>query len=238
MMNDNKDINNVKFEVKNVPTEEPTPFSIVFVLDKSGSMESMVKEPVDGLNNFYKEQNMNGKFFSTLVFFNHKTEFIHENINGEDVKTFEYSDYKPDGMTALYDAIGHAITKQESIKKENVIFVILTDGHENTSRDYNRKQIKEKITKAEKEYGWKFIYLGANQDAIYVGNSLGISTSCDYEYTQNGCKNIFREVSSELSRCISHNDPAESITLKVLSENTNLQEDFTLPLLNPSLMRT
>jgi len=193
--------------------EEQIPFSIVFVLDKSGSMESMGKEPVDGLNNFYKEQNMNGKFFSTLVFFNEKTEFVHANLEGENVKELEYNEYKPNGMTALYDAIGQAIAKQESVKMENVIFVILTDGHENASKEYSKTQIKDKIIKLEKEHGWKFIYLGANQDAFLVGQSIGIQTSCDYQYTQQGCQNIFRGISENISRCVSHSVPVDKIEL-------------------------
>lgn len=233
MMNNNENIiDNDETKHENNTT---IPFSIVFILDKSGSMENMGKEPVDGLNNFYKEQNENGKFFSTLILFNHKSEIIHENIEGESVKRLEYSDYKPDGMTALYDAIGHGITKQESVKKENVIFVILTDGHENSSREYNRKEIKEKINKAEKEYGWKFIYLGANQDSFEVGNSIGISTSCDYNYTKAGCREIFREVSSGLSKCISHEVPTDLFSLNPVAENRPI--DAPEPKIS-SLLRT
>ena len=194
-----------------------TPFSVVFILDQSGSMNSMGNEPVDGLNNFYKEQNESGKFFSTLVFFSDKTKFIHENIDGKDVKELKYEDYVPNGMTALYDAIGVSIAKQESVKTENVIFVILTDGHENSSREYTCKQIKDKITKMEKEYNWKFVYLGANQDAFEVGNSLGIHRSYDYNYTQAGCKDVFRGVSHGLSSCISHADPDNDIEINLES---------------------
>jgi len=142
-------------------------------MDKSGSMVSMGNEPIDGLNNFYEEQKKVDKFNSTLVFFNEKVDFIHENKLSIDIHTITNKEYTPSGMTALYDAIGKSIDYQRSIKTEDVIFVILTDGCENSSQEYNKNTIKKLIETMENEHKWKFIYLGANQDSFTVGGGLG-----------------------------------------------------------------
>ena len=196
---------------ENIPetkTEEsakvPVPASVVFVMDKSGSMINMGGEPIQGLNGFYKKQKESGDFISTLVFFSDDVVFHHENINGKDVPLLTDEDYDRNGMTALYDAIGKSIEFQRKIKTENVIFVILTDGHENSSREYNKKSIRTMITKMEKDHGWLFIYLGANQDSFAVSQGLGIRHSADYEYSPSGCADVFRAVSDNLSRCISN----------------------------------
>ena len=138
--------------------------SVVFILDNSGSMIEMKDEPRQGLNAFYKTQQEAGDFLSTLIFFNSRVSFKHKNLNGKDVPILSEKDYGPNGMTALYDAIGEAIEYQKSQKLENVMFVILTDGEENASMKYNKKDIKEMIQQMEEDHKWVFMYLGANQD--------------------------------------------------------------------------
>ena len=176
--------------------------SVVFVMDASGSMVNMGDEAIQGLNAFYDKQKNSGEFTSTLVFFNHEVVFHHKNINGTDVPVLTHTDYNRCGMTALYDAIGISIEYQKKIKTENVIFVILTDGLENCSREYEKNSIKRLITQMEREYKWLFIYMGANQNSFEVSSNIGIKNSSDYDYSPLGCKKIMETISDNVSRCI------------------------------------
>jgi len=201
-------------------------YSVVFIMDKSGSMSSLGVEPVDSLNNFYDLQVKSGEFNTTLIFFNDKVEFIHKNIESSNIKKINYEDYKPNGMTALYDAIGEAIEYQKTIQNENVIVVILTDGHENSSQKYRGNQIKELTSKLENDNGWKFIYLGANQDSFDVGSQIGVNTTADYEYTPLGLNCIMRTISHNVSECLSGVKKACDIDLKEdVVENLNVTFD-------------
>lgn len=177
--------------------------SIVFVMDKSGSMISMGNEPIDGLNNFYEEQKKVCEFNSTLIFFNEKVTFVHKNKSSKDLENITSEDYVPAGMTALYDAVGTGIDYQRSIKTDNVIFVILTDGLENSSQEYTKKSIKELTGKMETEYNWKFMYLGANQDSFAVGEGLGFRNTTDFDATPLGCQTLMRGISETVSHCLS-----------------------------------
>jgi len=141
-------------------------FTIVFVMDKSGSMTSMNDEPWQGLNSFITEQkSLIPNFKFTLCFFNNKVEFIYKNLDSEKIPLLKKEDYKPESMTALYDAIGKTIEFQLTQSKNNVIFVILTDGLENCSNEFDNSKIKKMINDMETENKWKIIYLGANKDA-------------------------------------------------------------------------
>ena len=177
--------------------------SILFIMDKSGSMANMGREPVDGLNTFFEEQKNTASFRATLVLFSDKSEFIFTNKLGSEIEKISYEQYKPGGMTALYDAIGFAIEKQKEYQVDNVVCVILTDGLENCSKEYTSKTIKDMITKMKTDHKWEFKYLGANQDSFAVGGGLGINKTYDYEYSPLGCNQIMRTISSEVSRCIS-----------------------------------
>ena len=183
-------------------------YSIVFVLDKSGSMKIMGDEPVESMNNFIKVQkNNNLKFKFTLVLFNDEVEFIFKNIDSEEIPEIKTSDYNPCGMTSLYDAIGKAISYQEDQKNDKVIFVILTDGQENSSNEYTNSVIKRMISDKEMNNKWKFTFLAANQDSFAVGATLGIAkNNCsNFEYTPCGLNNIMSSISAEVSDTLSNN---------------------------------
>jgi hypothetical protein len=211
------------------PAKEPVQVSIVFVMDASGSMMAMGDEPIQGLNSFYTQQKRSGEFTSTLVFFNHDVTFHHQNIDGKVVPSLSDKDYKRDGMTALYDAIGKSIEYQRKIKTENVIFVILTDGHENSSREYRHTAIKYLITEMEQKHKWTFIYLGANQDSFAVSQGLGIRHSADYDYSGTGCAEIFRTVSDGISRCISHEVPVGEFESDDIKTATTMDPNAPAP---------
>jgi hypothetical protein len=192
--------------VQKTETSNDEVVSILFISDGSGSMSSLGDEPVQSTRAFYKKQQDTGKnFMSTHIVFNNSVKFIHKNKNGSEINIRD-EDFIPNGMTALYDAIGKGIDYQKTIKTKNVICVILTDGLENASNTYKLNDIKSLITEMETEHKWVFIYLGANQDAFEVGNSMGLAphSSTNYEYTPRGLNNIMREVSDSISRCVSN----------------------------------
>jgi hypothetical protein len=147
---------------------------IVTVLDESGSMGTIKSDTIGALNGFIKEQRkVEGLANCFLTKFNMKIDKVYENMPIQDVPMINESNYVPNNWTRLYDAIGYTINQVKSLIKEmhddekpsKVLFVILTDGKENRSTDFNKNQILEKIAKREKK-GWAFVYLGANQDSI------------------------------------------------------------------------
>ena len=147
---------------------------IVVVLDRSGSMGTIKDDAIGGFNHFLDEQKkLPGKASMTLVQFDDQYEVVHEKVALKQVPKLTNATYQPRNTTALLDAVGKTIVKADSMKAKQVAFVILTDGHENASKEYNRSQIFDMITERTKQ-GWQFIFLGANQDAIDAGGAIGI----------------------------------------------------------------
>jgi hypothetical protein len=179
--------------------------SILFILDQSGSMSSMGDEPLQGLNSFYDKQKESGDFYSTLLTFNNDVKFIHKNIIGKEIKELKKKDLIPQGLTALYDAIGEGIEYQKSIKLENVLVVIMTDGENNASQKFKKEDIQTLISHMEKKYGWSFSYLGANQDSFRVATDINIKNYQNFEFTREGCGEVFRNISDTVSRCVTSN---------------------------------
>ena len=218
--------------------------SILFILDSSGSMEKLGKEPIQSMRSFYKTQQETGKeFLSTFITFSDKPKFVHKNMIGSEIDIKD-EDFEPDGMTALYDAIGTGIDYQKNIKTNNVICVILTDGHENSSRIYRASDIRKLTTEMEKEHKWIFMYLGANQDSFAVSETLGINPtySADYDHTPEGFSGLMRGVSDTVSRCVSHDVTVENFVPEINSiPNSEISMSSSPPrqsLTRPSLTRT
>lgn len=151
---------------------------IVVILDRSGSMENIRDDMVGGLKQFVADQKkVKGKANFTLVQFDTEYEVVYDGVDIQDVNGI---DLVPRGWTALLDAIGRTIesTQKRIAKtpKRKVIFVIITDGLENSSQKFSKSEIVESIGHTSEKHDWKFIYLGANQDAIQEGTSLGINS--------------------------------------------------------------
>ena len=183
---------------------ESSVISLLVIVDESGSMSSMSHSTLPNLKEFYQTQKGTGKeFLSTMVFFNDTVKFVHKNVQGSSVE-FANDCHKPNGMTALYDAIGESIGFQRNIKSDNVICVIITDGHENSSKIYNGDDIK-KLTNEMTEKGWTFVYLGANQDSFGVSKDLGLNPMFSHTYEQNDAdfSKTMRTLSADVSACIS-----------------------------------
>lgn len=161
---------------------------IVFILDRSGSMSSRKTDAEGGMNEFIRNQKeLPGEANLTLVQFDEHYDVVYRGP----VKNAPEFKLVPRGSTALHDAIGRTInetgTKLAKLSEHErpalVIFVILTDGEENASREFSGHKIKEMVEHQESKYNWKFTYLGANQDAIAVGNSIGTQSSANYNNT-------------------------------------------------------
>lgn len=156
------------------------PQDIIIILDESGSMETMGKEPKQTINSFIKEQQeaLDDEATFSLWKFNSKVTKVIDDQKLSEVN--EFTNFNPHGLTALLDAIGEAITtKRNKEKNHDVICVILTDGVENSSKKYTSDDIRRLTKEMEEEFNWKFLYLGANQDSFNVGGRYGInSTRC------------------------------------------------------------
>jgi uncharacterized protein YegL len=147
---------------------------IVVLLDKSGSMSTIASATVNGFNKFvYEQQQLHAEASLSLIQFNGTSHTIFSQLPIKSVYPISLGKgFSPDGNTAMLDAIGHAI-KNTEVKGE-VIFIIITDGYENASTAFSLDTIKGMITALQQQAHWKFIFMGANQDAIAVGKSLGI----------------------------------------------------------------
>lgn len=171
---------------------------IIFILDSSGSMAHMGKEPVDSLKDFIRQQKTDGARI-TLVTFNDSMTTVIDDKPLSSKFIFHYDRWKPGGMTALLDTMGNVITRKlRSSRNENVFLVILTDGEENCSKEYTTSQIKKLTEYAISTHNWQIVYLGANHDAITTGRNLGCSISKQFEYSATGLKNMMSTCSTSL----------------------------------------
>lgn len=179
---------------------------LVFVLDRSGSMWNLAKDTVRGFNHMLKEQSLlEDECFVTTVLFSHEIENLHDGTPLGKVQPMYLEDYQPHGSTALYDALGLTIARmvrrQKSARKEDradkVMFVIITDGQENASELYTRREVKKMIEFESQVYDWEFIFLGANIDAKESARVLGISPAhaANYMPDSQGTELNFKVVS-------------------------------------------
>jgi len=164
---------------------------LVFILDKSGSMAGLEADTIGGYNSMLvKQQKAEGEAFVTTVLFNHLCELLHDRINVRGISPITEEDYEVGGTTALLDAIGFTIQKMINVQKrtseeeraEKVLFVITTDGAENASREYTTDKIKKMVQHQKEKYGWEFMFLGANIDAISTAAQFGIDEDFAVEY--------------------------------------------------------
>lgn len=169
---------------------------VVFILDKSGSMAGLEADTIGGYNSMLKKQKKAaGEAFVTTVLFNHQYELLHDRVHVKEIKALTESDYEVCGTTALIDAIGFSIQKtvREQKRKnqsDHVLFVITTDGMENASREFTAARVKKMIQQQKEKYGWTFMFLGANIDAVETASTFGIDKefAVDYHADEEGTK--------------------------------------------------
>ncbi len=198
---------------------------LVFILDRSGSMSGLERDTIGGFNSMIQEQKKGttektGGAYVTTVLFDHKYEIIHDRAPVEEVPKLTEKEYYVRGNTALLDAIGktihhisqiHKYAREEDVPAKT-LFVITTDGFENSSRLYSSDEIKKMITHEKEKYGWEFLFLGANIDAIETARHYGINEDRAVTYCSDseGTKLNYRVVSNAVSgmRCGSALNPS------------------------------
>lgn len=164
---------------------------LVFILDKSGSMSGLEKDTIGGFNSMIADQKKEeGEVIISTVLFDTYAEVLHDRKDIRKVNKLTDKDYRPGGSTALLDALGNAISHIESVQMDmpederpsKTLFVITTDGQENSSREYTYANIKKMVRKMHQKKGWEFLFLGANMDAIEAAADIGIKADRAVRY--------------------------------------------------------
>ncbi len=183
---------------------------LVFILDKSGSMSGLESDTIGGYNAMLRKQQAEPcEAIVTTVLFDDNYELLHDRINIKGIRPITEKDYFVGGSTALLDAIGKTIHKtanaqrhtSEEQRADKVMFVITTDGMENASREYSSEKIKKMIEVEKEKYGWEFIFLGANIDAVSTAAKFGISAerAANYNSDAEGTRLNYEAVSNVIS---------------------------------------
>ena len=164
---------------------------IVFILDRSGSMGGLELDTIGGYNSLIEKQKKEeGEAYISTVLFDDKTEVLHDRISIQNVPPMTDKEYYVRGCTALLDAIGGAIHHignvhkyaREEDRPEKTLFIITTDGQENSSSTYSYEKVKLMIERQTEKYGWEFLFLGANIDAVVEASRFGIKPSRAVKY--------------------------------------------------------
>ena len=157
---------------------------LVMILDRSGSMGGLESDTIGGYNSMLKKQReAEGEVLVSTVLFDDRTEVLYDRVPLEKLPQMTEKEYYVRGCTALLDAVGGAVRHignvhkyaREEDRPEKTIFVITTDGLENASREYSCELVKKMIERQKEKYGWEFLFLGANIDAVETANQIGIS---------------------------------------------------------------
>lgn len=182
---------------------------LVFILDRSGSMSGLEQDTIAGFNDMIEKQREEpGQALVTTVLFDDQYQMLHRRIPLNELRPMDTSQYYVRGCTALLDSVGKTIHHMirfcgNSGPEHKVIFVIITDGFENASREYSYETIQNLIRRQQDEWGWEFMFLGANIDAAEEASKMGIPEEWAGNY-QNDSKGIelTYEVLSETVSCM------------------------------------
>lgn len=183
---------------------------IVFILDQSGSMCGLEEDTIGGFNSMIaKQKKAQGEALISTVLFDSESVVLHDRVDIQKVKPMTEEDYEVGGCTALLDAIGGAVHHIGNIHKyarpedvpEHTMFIITTDGMENASHTYTIDKVKHMIEQQKQKYGWEFLFLGANIDAIATAKSFGISAdrAVNYRCDKAGTKLNYEVLSETIS---------------------------------------
>ena len=184
---------------------------IVFILDRSGSMSGLEKDTIGGYNSLIKKQKKEeGEAYISTVLFDDRTEVLHDRVGLDKIKPMTEEEYYVRGCTALLDAVGGAIHHignvhkyaREEDRPEKTLFIITTDGQENSSRMYTYENVKRMVERQKEKYGWEFLFLGANIDAVEEAGRFGIKPerAVNYECDEIGTAVNYRALNKAVSR--------------------------------------
>ena len=208
---------------------------IVFILDRSGSMSRLEKDTIGGFNSLLEKQKKEaGEAIVSTVLFDDSQEVLHDRVKLDKIKPITEKEYYVRGCTALLDAVGGAIHHignvhkyaREEDRPEKTLFIITTDGMENASCRYTYDRVKKMVERQKKKYGWEFLFLGANMDAIEVAGRFGIGAdrAVNYECDSEGTAVNYRVLSKAVS-CVRE---SVSYPAQALSEDwkKEIEEDY------------
>ena len=184
---------------------------LVFILDSSGSMAGLESDTIGGFNALIeKQRKQDGVCYVSTILFDNDSQVIHDRVKLEDVMPMTEEDYNVRGCTALLDALGDAIHHIVNIHRyarpedvpAHTLFVITTDGMENASRRYAADTVKRMIEHEKEKYGWEFLFLAANIDAVSTASRFGISAdrAVDYRADELGTRVIYDTVAEAVSK--------------------------------------
>ena len=205
---------------------------LVFILDRSGSMAGLEADTIGGFNGMIEKQRKEpGEAYVSTILFDNVSEVLHDRVKLEDVPKMTGRDYTVRGCTALIDAIGGAIHHIANIHKyarpedvpEHTLFVITTDGLENASHRYSSDEVKKMIEKEKSKYGWEFLFIGANIDAVETAKHFGIGRDrvANYKADSQGTEILYESVTAAVSQIRNHAPLARNW-------NQRLEEDKTM----------
>lgn len=180
---------------------------LVFILDRSGSMSGLESDTVGGFNTMIeKQKKQNAPCYVSTVLFNHTSEVLYDRVKLGEVQKMTEENFFVGGSTALMDAIGGAIHHIGNIHKyirpedvpAHTMFVIMTDGMENASRNYSSDRVKQMIERQKKRYGWEFLFIGANIDAVETAARYGIDAdrAVNYHADKEGTRVVYQSVAN------------------------------------------
>lgn len=204
---------------------------LVFILDRSGSMSGLESDTIGGFNAMIeKQKSLDAKCFVSTVLFDNRIEVLHDRLNLKEISKMTDRDYRVGGCTALIDAIGSAIHHIGNIHKyarpedvpEHTMFIITTDGQENASLRYTASQVKQMIEHQKEKYGWEFIFLGANIDAVETAANFGIDRerAVNYHSDSEGTQ-LNYQVMSEAILSVRGNRPLSANWKKDIDDDFN-----------------
>lgn len=180
---------------KTKKTEAPPRTEIVFVLDRSGSMGGRERDVIGGFNKFLADQRQaRGECYVSTVLFDDVSEVLHNRVPIARMEPLTEGQYTVRGCTAYYDALGGAIRHHvlvqrylpENLRAGKVVFVVMTDGCENSSREFDARRLRDIVRKEQEKWGWEFVFLGAGIDAIQAASDIGIAADRAVNFVADG----------------------------------------------------
>lgn len=221
---------------------------VVFILDRSGSMSGLEADTIGGFNAMLERQRKEeGEAYISTILFDDQSEVLYDRVDVRSVEPMTDQQYYVRGCTALLDALGGAIHHiahvhkyaREEDRPEKTLFIITTDGMENSSRIYTYDKVKKMVEKEKEEYGWEFLFLGANIDAIAVAGRFGIGAdrAINYECDTMGTALHYKAISETVSAVRRSKSKAE-LDEAVMASCAPIREDYQKRHKMPTRLKT